>query len=788
MAVAELATNAFLAFCADPKHARAAAPAAAAYAKSFGEMVLVNGLDPQRAITVLEAAWQHRDLAGYRACELALTLADARRVGEDYAGVQIALDHYARLRDTPAWKEWQEHSLKAAMLPIHDLQHECRRAMLESFLGNPDGVLHHLRRAASMLEWREAEVPPSLRAVIEGARLDAELALLRDRIECYCNLEQFGRAASVAAEAVRRTRGLGAIETHFRLCLALAQSWDPASSAAEHAAAERALETMARDPNAAVRKPALRRLLRLAMLREDPKEAARYLEQLEALGGRLSPGDTSLQTELLLRQDATAPCSRDQLRAQLTAQSTAFADLLASWQRTPHRAGGSGFLHYLDRREAIGQLIAITLRAAAKTGEAPPEAAVAEALGHVLATQTHSTLAQRLATTPPSVADLMASLAPGHGIVLYLPTRAVSHVFVVERGGVSHHLLGRGAVAIRTDLEPFLAALGDATNRIDHAPQRARDLAARLRELGATLAQTLVPPAVRARLATWSALTVIGSELLHGAPSGSADAGLANYLPIECLPWGEKTTFGERFAIDHNTSLPVWRQLGQRVGPAGPQSQLRLFGCLRPTDGAHEAAGPIADGDRLGPALAKVGAVFERRNLHLDEQCSLTRLAPKGAKPEQRRTAPSLAVFVAHGGYDANLERGAFLQFHDGRLACAAAEDLGTPEQPFADIVVLAACRAAKGPTRAGDSFANLGGAFLLAGATTIVQSRFDLPLHGTRAVLDELLQRLARGESCAAALRAARCAAQQGGADPLAPYRTGVLQVHGYGQAPLRR
>jgi hypothetical protein len=103
-----------------------------------------------------------------------------------------------------------------------------------------------------------------------------------------------------------------------------------------------------------------------------------------------------------------------------------------------------------------------------------------------------------------------------------------------------------------------------------------------------------------------------------------------------------------------------------------------------------------------------------------------------------------------------------------------------------ADLVVLAGCRLAKGPNRSGDSPANLGGAFLLGGATAVVQSRFALPLHRVRTLLVDLLAALAQGDSPAESLRRARAAANSD-SDPLDVWRTGVLQVQGCGQGAAR-
>ena len=82
----------------------------------------------------------------------------------------------------------------------------------------------------------------------------------------------------------------------------------------------------------------------------------------------------------------------------------------------------------------------------------------------------------------------------------------------------------------------------------------------------------------------------------------------------------------------------------------------------------------------------------------------------------RENTPSNVTVYLAHGGYD----QGAYLQVHDGRLDVTTVRSLGSGDRPYADVALLLVCRAAKGANRAGDSPANLGTAFLLAGATTV--------------------------------------------------------------------
>lgn len=724
--------------------------------------------DRLRALEVLEPAWARRAHAGVRACAMAVTLASLRQLGGDARGAAEALDHYAWRHQQPEWREWRGHDAHGPVLAVLDVQYERERAMLESSLGNTDGVLFHLRRATQLLSHLEDDNP---------SRYSAERSLQLARIECYCNFEDFQRAAEIATEAIDLARQHSEDDQVFDLYRALATSWNLAAPPERRAKAEQRLRTFAASPWLALAAPAEHRLLELAVERGDAESAARLLQRRRDRGQAPTPSETTLGTELVLR---TAPDDAAALRAQHERQRGAFEKLLENWQAMPRRAAGSGFLHYLDRRETIGQLVAVTIAAGRSAGD-PDEAGAAAALQHLMAAQMHNTLAERIAARMPTIADVQRALLPAQGLLVFLPTRTTTHVFAVDGTSITHHTLACTAATMRPEIESYLTLLRRATDTLKHTAGEAERLAADLDEQGEKLLATLFPQPVRLRATGWASMTVIGSELLHGPIAGGADAGYANTLPLECLPWDAKTTVGERFAIDHNASLPVWWRLRERALPTGVDSAARLCGVLA------AASGPTADvsihrEDRFGDSGRRTVAAFEDATVLLDEACRLEALAELPAQPRSRHA--SIAVFLAHGGFDGSRARGAFLQLFDRRLYCDDAEVLGTIESPFADIVVLAVCRAAKGPTRAGDSSADLGGSFLLGGATAAVQSRFDLALSSTQAAVEELMAQLHAGATCAKAMQMARRTAR-GAADPLAVHRVGTMQVHGFGQTP---
>lgn len=776
-------------WCLQAAHAEDAAKLATTLAMLVAGHDLAAGANPARAIETLTEVWPFRDKIDYRACELALTMAEAHRAARDYAGVERALDDFASLRGTAPWHRWGDHEKYGPMLPVHELVHECRRAMLELELGNPDGAIHRVLAAKHRQQAvRNAPAAQHAEDIAEAWRA-ADVEFHRTCIDCYLATGAFARAAAVA-DQVLGDRNLHEHHPMFELCRALAEYWDPRAAPAAAAAAREVLQKFARNANAEWADAAKLCLLEGALRQADRTVTdATFAAWLRDDAAPLAPRATTLQTEWLLRRDQHEPQPADRIAAQAAVQARAWQTIAASWATTPVRDGGVGFLHYVHRRDDLAQLVAITLRAGKRDG-APTTDAVARALEYVMAAQTHGALARALVTPTPTAKAVQAALRPGHTVLVFLPATAGTHVFAVTADHIDHRLLGETAVSLRSSVQGFLDLLHQATDRVDLAEAQAKSLAVDLRTAGRALVQLLFPAELQAHLTKSQGLTVIGAELLHGPIAGRAEAGFLNYLPLECLPWTDDQLFGQRFAMDHNASLPAWLQLMARDGATGPGSELVVFGVLREGEGATPQLGSdeTTDGSVASPPTAAKAPKFAAVRRYLDERCTLANVLAErrgnGAGP--RPKAGRVAVFLGHGGYDAANERGSWFQLQDQRLHCEHAQALGCPETPFADVVVLGACSVAKGPSRAGDSLANLGGAFLLAGATTVVQSRFAVPLRATHALLDTLLEDLAAGTCYAEAMRRAR--ARPAAASGLDAYRACVLQVHGCGHRTARR
>ena len=118
---------------------------------------------------------------------------------------------------------------------------------------------------------------------------------------------------------------------------------------------------------------------------------------------------------------------------------------------------------------------------------------------------------------------------------------------------------------------------------------------------------------------------------------------------------------------------------------------------------------------------------------------------------------------------------------HDGLIA--REEVLASP---VSGLVVLAACGTHRGPERWGnDRLANLGGAFLEAGARAIVGSRYEIELNLTLELLAAFYRELAAGVPPAEALRRSRVALGAG-RDLALRLRLAQLRVLGLGQEPV--
>ena len=101
----------------------------------------------------------------------------------------------------------------------------------------------------------------------------------------------------------------------------------------------------------------------------------------------------------------------------------------------------------------------------------------------------------------------------------------------------------------------------------------------------------------------------------------------------------------------------------------------------------------------------------------------------------------------------------------DGILTAENASGL---ELLFTDMVVLSACQTGLGDIKAGEGVFGLRGAFLLAGAKTLVMSLWKIPDEETRTLMEGFYRSVLEGRPRAEALREAQLEIKAASPEPL--------------------
>jgi CHAT domain-containing protein len=253
-------------------------------------------------------------------------------------------------------------------------------------------------------------------------------------------------------------------------------------------------------------------------------------------------------------------------------------------------------------------------------------------------------------------------------------------------------------------------------------------------------------------------------------------------MPWECLAWDGATLFGERFAVNSLTSLSLGLELQQEhYRPAAQHLRARLVATLlgkKELRGSDAGGGDLADDDaeRLLRPYAR----------HADEAL----LNERATRRRAMVVPPGLDVlhFLAHGGRDDAADAAGLALTpaadDDGLLGATDAETMQVP-----GVVILSACGLGRSHARLGDDplVGTLGGAFLAAGAHTVVQSSADLRLRSQLALWEQVHAELAHGAATATALRTVR-ARLAGSSSLVTRFEYAQVQVFGLGHLPLLR
>jgi len=438
---------------------------------------------------------------------------------------------------------------------------------------------------------------------------------------------------------------------------------------------------------------------------------------------RLAGGDLDLSDA----DDRALVASR---HARLVESLRAFVEV---WAKQPPRPGGVGVLQYGSRTSVVGELVALDAAIAddAETG-------ARAGLERILHVQSIGSLGRALGAGEPSLEEIRARLlAPGRGLLVYLFSDEAGHVIAVGPDSIEHAAIEPVAtlLALRRRLVREVAlppSSEPGTPAHTAALARAEDAA---REL----ANALLPPRVRARLADWDEVLV----------SGTDDLGP---FPFAALPGADDRPLGLRLAISHLPSVPVAVAISTREETRGdaPPSLL-LLAAPTPSADANARFGPLDPLELEASELAALSEPFAVRSVFRGPDATRAAL--------DRRSRPSVLHLFTHGVYASERFEPAGLVLApsaDDPLGIFTCDDARSMSAP--GIVVLSACGAGRTSARRGeDGVGTFAGAFLSAGARAVVLSADDLDARATAALTAVLTRELASGTPPAEAMRRAR-------------------------------
>jgi tetratricopeptide (TPR) repeat protein len=489
-----------------------------------------------------------------------------------------------------------------------------------------------------------------------------------------------------------------------------------------------------------------------ALVEKDWPAAREYLRQCRGLRlvGESQTGRRVAAFAATLAR--LAPTDADEQARCATAVQAAFAQQLVEWRRLPPDPGGFGFLQQSWQRLLLSEVVHLRLR------ERPDDAE--HAIVPLLATQACGALARARNAPTTDVAAVRAHvLAPGGGILVYLPARPQSHLFAITSTQVRHwHLDGEDELAAACrPLHNRLVGLAQVDARA------ARELAPALRtELDAAGA-ALLPDALRRELGRWQHLSVVGADLLGD-------------LTFEALPLtadGDSPLLGEALPTELIPSLPwavACRQATDMARPArGPW--LSVLAC---TDPEPAPAGIVPF--RLTPRHVDFVRAFAGEQFLVGAKATC-------AAADALDPMPVTQVLAHEAGPDDELHRGVALR--DGTWRGVAIARTVRP----GGLCVLSVCRAGGTELRPGEGLAltSLGGAVLAGGAHAIVQSRDHVLLDENLALLRVFYGALDADAPPSVALQRARVAGAAG-ASLVRRVRNAQFQLWGLGQRAIRR
>lgn len=464
----------------------------------------------------------------------------------------------------------------------------------------------------------------------------------------------------------------------------------------------------------------------------------------------------------------TGDASDTERREALEEMRLTLEDLLREWRTVPASPSGTGFLHTSTARRIVARLLHATLLV--ESGPRGIERAV-EDLARV---QAERTLARRLKVPEDlSIEEIRSSLlSPGHGLLVYLPAPERGLVFAIDDEG-----------AQVAEIEPWIVlhslrgkAMGDLVRRprpgVESLPSTSKVH---------DLAKHLVPESLHEMIEEWDAVTVTGLDLV-------------GWIPFDALPIFDDRPIGLTRAIDVLPSIPVGIHLATRRAKREIATDFLFLGVPTPdpeTARRYQVDDLEAAWTSDHPAALRRASGGRPLRLFTGAEATRDRLRDGSLDGVGFLHVLTHGVFNSKSDPDTLRDRPAGLllaptEEGDEGIAWCADVEAGSPAP---SLVLLSACGAANAPMRTGDDGAShLGGAFLAAGADTVVLSRDPLDFDATLELSTRFTEHLSRGDvSPARALQRARAdlVAEHPGWSH--PFYYGLLQTSGVGHAPLR-
>jgi hypothetical protein len=685
------------------------------------------------ALAVLDAALSRPVVDAGRTLPLELLAADVALDLGRYERVEAALANAERTL-AALGPRWPHHGqFEAALFGA--------RARSAQAQGRPDEAAAALGRA---LDRALTDGAASAVAALEVER--ANLWLSADRPEL---LHEQVTAALARPELAEQPAARGALELCSATAAVVRSRIDPAL---RDGARDALRQLRGRSSLTAIDRLRVElRLTEVELLRGDLDAAEAALAQAGAELDSRPPGTARFEATLWQLNAARLERRRCALAPE-PARRSALAALAAQLERehrswaeevraAPLHPGGSGTLQFGERRGLASEWVQVLLELEG------PERGAQLALG--VAAQLQALGSRHRQRPWPALDGLDATrlrLQPGEGLLCYLPAIYGSHLILLDGDGARHFdlpavgELNRRRVAFDAVFDPAAAA------------QVWTSAAAELR-------QGLLPEAALEHVLRWRAVSIVGLDLLR-------------YVPFEWLPLPDGRRLGAALAVGYWPDLPTALRLAEHPPPARATAPLDLAW----------VAAPALEWPELDPWPARAADPQV-----LGRGCAPDRLrgvsgarADLAAVEAAAHSGARILHLLTHGvaADDGSGTTGLALAGGPQARLCARDVERWTAVPP---LVVLSACRAARGPGRLGEGgLEGLVGALLEAGARCVLVAYVDVELEALLTLLDTLQPRLLEGgESPAAALAAAQAAVAERW-----PERPAAALLHAVGEA----